>query len=68
MAGELITPREFWDRKVEKIIQMFEYGAFTEEKFVSEMARWVYDRNDVEEALNDDGVIISCDDDDDDWE
>ena len=26
--------REFWDRKVDKAIQMFEYGAWTEEKFL----------------------------------
>jgi hypothetical protein len=59
MDAELTTNREFWDRKVNKVIQMFEYGAFTEQKFVSEMSRLGYDRNEVKEALNDDDAAAT---------
>jgi hypothetical protein len=59
MVAELTTSRDFWNRKVNKVIQMFEYGALTEKKFVSEMSVLGYDRDDLFNALNDD------DDDDD---
>jgi hypothetical protein len=70
MDAELTTNREFWDRKVNKVIQMFEYGAFTEQKFVSEMSRLGYDRNEVKEALNDDDseILQQVEIDNDDWD
>ena len=44
--------REFWDRKVDKAFQMFEYGAWDQDKFVDEMSRLGFDKNSITEALN----------------
>tara|TARA_Y100000758_G_C15707472_1_gene295782 strand:- start:191 stop:373 length:183 start_codon:yes stop_codon:yes gene_type:complete len=51
---EMVTPvREFWNRKVDKTIQMFEYGAYTNEKFLSEMTRLGFDKATIKEAIDD---------------
>jgi|TARA_R110000744_G_scaffold231420_1_gene349608 hypothetical protein len=58
MDAEITTAREFWDRKVHKTIQMYEYGAFTDEKFISELSTLGYDEDDAIDAidaLNDNG-------------
>jgi|TARA_B100000470_G_scaffold199293_1_gene170303 hypothetical protein len=44
--------REFWDRKVDKALQMFEYGAWDQDKFVDEMSRLGFDKNYITETLN----------------
>ena len=43
--------REFWNRKVDKAIQMFEYGAWTEEKFLDEMSRLGYNKAVIREKI-----------------
>ena len=43
--------REFWNRKVDKAIQIFEYGAWTEEKFLDEMSRLGYDKAVIREKI-----------------
>jgi len=48
------TVREFWNRKVDKTIQMFEYGAWDQEKFLDEMSRLGFDKTNIEEAISDD--------------
>ena len=50
-VASLTTPREFWDRKVDKAIQMFEFGAWTEEKFLDEMSRLGYDKAVIREKI-----------------
>ncbi len=48
-----VTPiREFWNRKVDKTIQMFEYGAFTQDKFISEMDRLGFKEADILEVID----------------
>ena len=51
----MVTPvREFWNRKVDKTIQMFEYGAYSDEKFLDEMSRLGFDKANIKEAISDD--------------
>ena len=39
----LATARNFWEQKILKHIQMFEYGKYTEDEFVINMERMGYD-------------------------
>lgn len=48
-----VTPvREFWQKKVNKTVQMFEYGAFSQDKFLDEMSRLGFDRTYIQEVLD----------------
>ena len=50
----VVESRVFWDMKVEGYIQRFEYGADPRETFVENMARMGYDRNVIDDVLDDD--------------
>ena len=50
-VASLTTPRDFWNRKVDKAIQMFEYGAWTEDKFVDEMSILCFDEAVIREKM-----------------
>jgi hypothetical protein len=43
--------RTFWDAKVTRYIQMFEYGRDTEEQFTSNMLRMGFKEENINEAL-----------------
>lgn len=52
-VASITTPRDFWNRKVDKAIQMFEYSAWTEDKFVDEMSVLGFDKAVIREKMND---------------
>lgn len=48
--------REFWDRKVDKALQMFEYGAWDLDKFLDEMSRLGFDKTYIAETLSEEAA------------
>ena len=46
--------REFWQRKCGYHLQMYEYGRYTEEEFISNMQRMGWSRQTIVDLLNED--------------
>jgi hypothetical protein len=57
----VVDQREFWEARVNSYIQRFEYGADGRDTFVGNMMRMGYERDDVEDLLDEE------DEDLDDW-
>lgn len=47
----VVPPREFWERKVDKYIQLWEYGHCTNEQFQKNMVRMGYDEDIVTDIM-----------------
>ena len=50
----VVDSRVFWDMKVESYIQRFQYGADPREKFIENMVRMGYDRDLIDDVLDND--------------
>jgi hypothetical protein len=53
----VVDQREFWEARVNSYIQRFEYGADGRDMFVDNMMRMGYERDDVEDILDDEEEI-----------
>jgi len=50
----VVGARELWERRVDKAITMYQYGAKTEQEMVSDLVRMGFDEEDLYDILDGD--------------
>jgi hypothetical protein len=53
----VVDQRDFWEARVNSYIQRFEYGADSRDMFIGNMERMGYDRDIVEDLLDEEEEI-----------
>ena len=53
LETNVVDQKEFWEKRVNSYIQRYEYGADDRDTFVNNMERMGYDREIVEDVLDD---------------
>ena len=59
----VVDQREFWEKRVNSYIQRYEYGADDRDTLVNNLERMGYDRDMVEDVLDDEDELLLEEDD-----
>jgi len=47
----VVPPHELWMRRVDKTIQLYEYGAKSQRELITDLSRMGFDEGDINEVL-----------------